>query len=83
MSFFMRSFQKKSQNLLKVKKNYDQFLTQYASRLLQPVYQIYYVYITCRDAKTYELMNKVHVTFFLAWVKSVQNFTLFFQEREL
>ena len=37
-SVFMWAFQKKSQNSLKVKKNYDQFLTQYASRLLKPIY---------------------------------------------
>ena len=37
-SVFMKAFKKKSQNLLKVKKKYDQFLTHYASRLLQPIY---------------------------------------------
>ena len=34
------------------------------------------------DAKTYELMNNVHVNFFLALVKSVQNFTLYFRESD-
>ena len=34
----MRAFQKKIKNLLKVKKKYDQFLTQYTSRLLQPTF---------------------------------------------
>ena len=35
-----------------------------------------------RDAKTYELINNVHVKNVLAWVKSMQNLTLFFQESE-
>ena len=37
-SVFMRAFQKKITKFTKSKKNIDQFFTQYASRLLQPIY---------------------------------------------
>ena len=36
--FLCDHFRKKIQNLLKVNKNYDQLLTQYATRRLQPIY---------------------------------------------
>ena len=42
--FLWEHFRKKSQNLFKVKKKYDQFSSQYASRLLKPMYRQKYIF---------------------------------------
>ena len=53
---------------------------QYVRDILQFTVSLDHPEPDSRDAKAYELMNNVCVTFFLAWVKSVQNLTLFCRE---